>query len=233
MTPGSSGGTTTTVAAPTTTDLDLTELWSFGLTSVRTGEPLIAEGGLHDLDVSLVSFGHNLVVDASGTVLAPQATPLQGGERLVLTDEYQDDHNVRAYAEVFTIMAPIRDTILYRFESTTREEWLAITEVLTINGIKTEDAAVVDGRSVLSSEQVYDYIASGECRGQPDCPLSGRGGPRTQVPRLHRLRLHQSRRRQPLRGSRSRRRLGHRLPVARHSVGIAAATSRTRILSGP
>ena len=64
-------------------------------------------------------------------------------------------------------MAPIRDAVLYHFEETTREDWLALTEVLTLNGIKTEDAPVVDGRAILSTPQVYDYIASGNAQGSP------------------------------------------------------------------
>ena len=147
--------------------LDLTQLWSYGLTSIRTGEPLIREGGEHKVDESVVSYGYNLVVDEDGNVLTPRGTPLQGGERLILTEDYQDDHNVREYARIYTIVAPIRDTILYRFEETTREEWLAITEILTINNLKTEDAAEINGRSILSTRQVYDYIASGNAEGSP------------------------------------------------------------------
>ena len=147
--------------------LDLSQLWSYGLTSIRTGDPLIEEGGEHKLDVSVISYGYNVVVDQDGNILTPRAVPLHGGEQLMLTDEYQDDPNVREYAHIYTIMAPIRDTILYHFEETTKQEWLAITEVLVINNIKTEPASEINGRSVLSTEQVYDYIASGEAEGSP------------------------------------------------------------------
>lgn len=147
--------------------LDLTELWSYGLTSIRTGEPLIEEGHEHQLDESLISYGYNLIVDKHGNVLTPRGVPLQGGEQLILTDEYQSDHNMREYAHIFTIVAPIRDTILYRFEETSREEWLAITEILTVNNIKTADAPEINGRSILSTEQVYDFIASGQAEGSP------------------------------------------------------------------
>ena len=147
--------------------LDFTQLWSHGLTSIRTGEPLIEEGGEHNLNASVISYGYNLVVDKNGNVLTPQGKPLGGGDQLILTEDYQDDHNIREYARVYTIMAPIRDTILYHFEKTTGEEWLAITEILTINNIKTEDATEISGRSILSTKQVYDYIASGEAKGSP------------------------------------------------------------------
>lgn len=147
--------------------IDLTELWSYGLTSIRTGEPLIEEGNEHKLDESIISYGYNLVVDKNGNVLTPRGAPLQGGEKLILTEEYQSDHNVREYARIFTIMAPIRDAILYHFEEMMREEWLEITEVLTLNKIKTKDADEINGRSILSTEQVYDYVASGKAEGSP------------------------------------------------------------------
>jgi hypothetical protein len=147
--------------------IDLTELWSFGLTSIRTGEPLIEEGSEHQLDETIISYGYNLVVDKNGIVLSPRGVPLQGGEQLIRTEEFQNDPNVREYARVYTIMAPIRDAILYHYEETTREEWLAITEILTINNIKTEYASEINGRSILSTEQVYDYIASGDAEGSP------------------------------------------------------------------
>jgi hypothetical protein len=147
--------------------LDLTQLWSYGLTSIRTGDPLIAEDGQHRLDEGVISHGYNLVVDKNGNLLTPSAAPLHGGEQLILTEEYQEDHNLREYAHIYTLMAPIRDTILYHFEETSRDEWLAVTRVLTTNNIKTEDAPEANGRSVLSTEQVYDYIASGEAEGSP------------------------------------------------------------------
>jgi len=153
--------------AETNEEVNLTKLWSNGLTSIRTGEPLIKEGGKHQLDVSLVSYGNNLVVDESGNVLSPQVAPLQGGEQLVYTEDYQNENNMREYARIFTIIAPVRDAILYHFEEITREEWLEVTAILTINGIKTTDAAEINGRSILSTEQVFDYVASGMAEGSP------------------------------------------------------------------
>ncbi|MBC8508111.1 MAG: hypothetical protein ISR58_06750 [Anaerolineales bacterium] len=156
-----------TAQVVSTEELDLTQLWSYGLTSIRTGKSLIEEGGEHNFDESLISYGYNLVVDREGNILTPGGAPLHGGEQLVITEEYQDDHNLREYARIYTIMAPIRDTILYHFEETSKEEWLAVTEILKINNIKTQDAAEINGRSILSTEQVYDYIASGNAEGSP------------------------------------------------------------------
>lgn len=164
--------TSTTVSAPTATDietdaLDLTQLWSYGLTSIRTGEPLVTEEGEHRIDPAVVSYGNNLVMDAQGNVLSARAVPLHGGEQLVLTDDGPADHNTREYARIVSLMAPIRDAILYRFEQTSRDEWTALTQVLTFNGIKVIDAPEVNGRSVLSTTQVYDYVASGTAEGSP------------------------------------------------------------------
>ena len=126
---------------------------------------MIFEGGEHKLDPNLISNGYNLVVDSEGGVLKPAGAPLEGGEGLTLTDTYVEDHNTREYARIVSIMAPIRDAILYHFEEMTRDEWLALTDVLTLNGIKVHDAQVVDRRAILSTAQVYDYIASGEAQG--------------------------------------------------------------------
>ncbi len=58
--------TATTASAPAKKGedkADLKRLWSYGLTSRRTGEPLIEEGGEHKIDKSKVSYGYNIVVD--------------------------------------------------------------------------------------------------------------------------------------------------------------------------
>jgi len=158
---------TSTEAGENEDQVDLTQIWSYGLTSIRTGEPLVEAGGEHNLEESMVSYGYNLVVDRNGNVLTPSGVPLQGGEQLILTTEYQEDHNMREYARIYSLMAPIRDTILYHFEETSKDEWLALTEVLTINNLKTTDAAAIDSRSILSTKQVYDYVASGPTDGSP------------------------------------------------------------------
>ena len=145
----------------------LKQLWSYGLISRRTGSPLIEAGGEHRMDKSKVSYGHNVVVDRDGKAVRPGGRPLQGGEQLKLSEEYQKDKNVRELARVYTIMAPIRDAILYEFENTSREEWLKLTKVLAINNIKTTKTATIGPRSVLSSEQVYDYVARGPRVGSP------------------------------------------------------------------
>ena len=150
---------------PNTTEMK--NLWAYGLISRRTSTPLIKPGGEHKLDGNKVSYGYNQIVDRNGQVLRPGGRPLQGGERLMLTKEYQKDANVREYARVFTFMAPIRDALLYNYKSTSKKEWLQLTRVLTINKIKTTPAPGIGPRSILSIEQVYDYIKRRPNEGSP------------------------------------------------------------------
>ncbi len=145
----------------------LKKLWAYGLISRRTGEPLIEPYGAHKLIKTKVSYGYNQVVDRKGQVLRPGGRPLQGGERLILTKEYQKDPNVREYARVFTYMAPIRDALLYNFNDTTKKEWLELTQILKINKIKTMAAPGIGPRSILSAQQVYDYIKRRPREGSP------------------------------------------------------------------
>ena len=146
---------------------DLSNLWSYGLTSVRTGEPVIKEGGQHRIDAAIVRYGYNTVVDASGRSLKPTAAPLHGGEQLVATATFVDDANTREYARIVSIVAPIRDAILYDFEKMDRGDWREITAILTLNGIKVEVAPNLDRRSILSTEQVWDYIQQDPSDGSP------------------------------------------------------------------
>ncbi len=146
---------------------ELKKLWAYGLISRRTGEPLIEPSGEHKLKNPKVSYGYNQVVDRNGLVLRPGGRPLQGGERLILTKEYQTDANVREHARVFTYMAPIRDALLYNFNKTTKEKWLELTQVLKINQIKTTPAQGFGPRTILSIEQVYDYIKRRPREGSP------------------------------------------------------------------
>lgn len=74
------GGTALADADEVKDHSDLEKLWSYGLISRRTGEPLVKEDGEHRMDRSKVSYGYNVVVDKNGNVLRPSARPLQGGE---------------------------------------------------------------------------------------------------------------------------------------------------------
>ena len=116
-----------------------------------------------------MSYGYNQIVNRNGQVLRPGGRPLQGGERLILTKEYQTDANAREYARVYAYMAPIRDALLYNFENTPKKEWQELTQVLKVNKIKTTPAQGIGPRSVLSIEQVYDYIKRRPREGARSC----------------------------------------------------------------
>ena len=150
-----------------TSSAEIRKLWAYGLISRRTGAPLIEPAGEHKLNKTKVSYGYNQVVDRKGQVLRPGGRPLQGGERLVLIKEYQKDVNVREYARVFTYMAPIRDALLYNFNNTTKKEWLELAQILKINKIKITPAQGIGPRTILSIEQVYDYIKRRPREGSP------------------------------------------------------------------
>jgi len=146
----------------------LDDLWSWGLTSMRSGAPLIEDGGQHRINPDLYREGYTLVLDRHGILRAPTARPLEGGEQIVQTATYQDDANTRAYARIVALMAPIRDMILYDFETSTRDDWDAVTTVLALNGIKTTDAPDPSiRRAALSTSQVWDYVAAAPTDGNP------------------------------------------------------------------
>ena len=165
--PESSQQPETTQVKEATNEVDLTNLWSYGLISKRTGKPLVENGGEHKMDKSQVFYGYNLVVDKNGTILRPSGKPFGDGEKLILTKTYQEDKNMREYVRIFTFMAPIRDAILYRFKQTTKKQWLELTAVLKINDIKTVDSTDTSPSRILSIEQVYDYVADHPTESSP------------------------------------------------------------------
>ena len=115
---------------------DLERLWSYGLTSRRTNTPLISENGEHNIYGSLFAYGYSIVIDGKGRRLHPSGRPLEGGEQLLRTSNYQNDPNIRAHAQVVLIMAPIRDALLYHLEGLSYDKWKKLTRPLTLNGIK-------------------------------------------------------------------------------------------------
>ncbi len=92
----------------------------------------------HALDPEVIKEGYNLVVDKNGKEVRPQGRPFQEGYKLKRTTKPVDDHNKRAYAKVFCIMAPLRDTLMFNIKSTTEDDWTKMTAILTKNNIKTQ-----------------------------------------------------------------------------------------------
>jgi len=146
---------------------DLKRLWSYGLTSRRTNTPLISENGEHNIYGSLFAYGYSIVIDGKGRRLHPSGRPLEGGEQLLRTSNYQNDPNIRAHAQVVLIMAPIRDALLYHLEGLSYDKWKKLTRPLTLNGIKITQAPNLNPRAILSSRQVYEYAKSRPMEGSP------------------------------------------------------------------
>ena len=92
----------------------------------------------HALDSTLIKDGYNLVVDKDGKEVRPQGRPFQEGYKLKKTVQPVEDHNKRAYAQVFCIMAPLRDTLMFNIKTTNENDWTKMTAILKKNNVKTE-----------------------------------------------------------------------------------------------
>lgn len=92
----------------------------------------------HALDPASIKAGYNLVVDQNGKEVRPQGRPFQEGYKLKKTTKPVTDHNKRAYARVFCIMAPLRDALMFNLKSTPEEKWTQMTAILEKNKIKTK-----------------------------------------------------------------------------------------------
>jgi len=113
----------------------------------------------HELDPATVSYGFNQVLNEAGAAQAPQGKPLQEGWTLAKTANEITDHNSREYARVAAWMMPIRDALMCDIATLEKTEWLALTEVLTINGIKTsQDLSGTPMEQTYSSDGIYDHL---------------------------------------------------------------------------
>ena len=121
-----------------------------------------AEACGHDVDPALVAYGYNEVMGADGAVKAPQGRPLQEGDTLVRTAAQVTGPNAAAYARVAAFMMPIRDALMCDLDSTSREEWEALTRVLTLNGIKTtQDLSGTPPERVYSTDGIFEHLQEG------------------------------------------------------------------------
>jgi len=116
----------------------------------------------HALNPAIVKKGHNLVVDKDGSEVAPQGRPIQEGYRLIRLDRPVEDHNKRAYAKVFSIMAPIRDTLIYRLDETSPAQWKKLTAILEKNSIKTKQwlKGPTPRDNYYSSQGIFEHLKS-------------------------------------------------------------------------
>lgn len=98
----------------------------------------IFTGTPHNLDPSATTFGFEVIVDADGTIINPQGKPFQDGYTLTSALEQITDPDYLAYVEVFKIMAPIRDALMYDIDALDEETWATVSRPLKENGIKLE-----------------------------------------------------------------------------------------------
>ncbi len=137
----------------TTTDINSTP--TFATTIVECG---------HDIDPTIILYGYNEVVDEDGTPITAQGAPLREGYRLIGVDTWVDDKNDREYARIASYMMPIRDALMCDLAATPLETWLGLTEIVTLNELKTiQDLSGTPQEQVYSTEGIYDHlVTSGE-----------------------------------------------------------------------
>jgi Ca2+-binding EF-hand superfamily protein len=116
----------------------------------------------HVLDPAIVKEGHNLVVDSDGNDVPPQGRPIQQGYRLIRVDRFVENQNQRAYAKVFSIMAPIRDALIHHLDTTSSAQWKQFTSILEKNDIKTRQwvKGPTPRDNYYSSRGIFEHLRS-------------------------------------------------------------------------
>jgi hypothetical protein len=131
-------------------------------------EPLVADTCGHTIDISTVAYGYNLVVDMDGNQVAPQGKPFQEGYGLITAADYVEDQNSREYAQILAYMGNIRDVLMCDVETTGEDEWRAITEILTLNSIKTTQSLTgTPHEQYYSTSGIYDHLKNDGDRRSP------------------------------------------------------------------
>jgi hypothetical protein len=73
------------------------------------------------------------------------------------------DHNSREYALIASYMMPIRDALSCDIAVLDKTDWLTLTQILTLNNIKTEqDLSGSPPEQIYSTEGVYELLKAGE-----------------------------------------------------------------------
>ena len=127
--------------------------------SDRAQESHVADTCGHNIDVSMITYGYNIVVDKDGNQVAPQGKPFQEGYGLMSSADYVEDQNSREYAQIFAYMGNIRDALMCDIETTSEGEWLAIAEILALNSIKTTQSLTgTPQEQYYSTSGIYDHL---------------------------------------------------------------------------
>jgi hypothetical protein len=117
----------------------------------------------HGINSAEVRYGYNVVLDSGGNELLAQGKPFAEGYTLGVSKSYIDNVNDREYARVFSLIAPIRDALMCDEVFVSLSEWQAMTEVLTLNGIKFEQSLVgTPKEQFYSSAGIYEHLLEGE-----------------------------------------------------------------------
>jgi hypothetical protein len=149
---GGTDAVTTATSAPSAT------------TATTTASTEASDTGCgHDVDPTIVAIGFNEVVDSDGNVKAPQGRPFQEGDTLRATTDAVTEPNGAAYGQVAAYMMPIRDALMCDVATITEDEWLDLTEILTRNGIRTEqDLSGPPPDQVYSTTGIFEHLRDAE-----------------------------------------------------------------------
>ncbi len=115
----------------------------------------------HRVDLAIVAFGQNVVLNEAGVVQAPQGRPIQEGWTLAQAAETVTVHNEREYARIAAFMMPIRDALICDLAATTLAAWQGLTAILRLNNIKTvQDLSGTPTEQVYSTDGIYEHLTN-------------------------------------------------------------------------
>ena len=115
----------------------------------------------HRVDPSIVMLGQNVVLSETGAVQPPQGRPIQEDWTLGRSTEPVTDQNEREYARIASYIMPIRDALICDFDKTSPTPWQTLTEILSLNNIKTvQDLSGTPRDRVYSNDGIYEHLTS-------------------------------------------------------------------------
>merc|ERR1719482_1932551 len=118
--------------------------------------------GPHNIDRSVAKDGFRQVSDASGSPLRVSPKPWTQGDKLTKSANLLADDLI-AYAEIFELVAPLRDAMMYdpKSLSTDATRWGVLTKSLVDCKIKEQDTTMEKGgqtKTVYSVAGVYALL---------------------------------------------------------------------------
>ena len=117
----------------------------------------------HRVVPAIVNLGFNIVLDTTDATQQPQGRPLQEGWTLAESPAEVTDHNSREYARIASYIMPIRDALICDIATLDEADWLLMTQILTLNNIKTEqDLSGTPPEQVYSTQGIYELLKAGK-----------------------------------------------------------------------